>query len=214
MWKLKERFYFEEDFEKDGARNFSSTSACGDAKNEKNRSRLLKSYFGSDAAVCGEQVHGNNIRIITEADSGKVFPETDGFITGDKRIILTIFTADCLPIFIFDTKKKVIGLVHAGREGLRKLIIERALDLFADRFGSGSSDLRIAIGPHICEECYGLDLDKSAEEQIRKAGIAGTRISNSDLCTYTGDFFSYRKTRTPERILSAIMMPDNIREGR
>jgi len=207
MWKLKADLYFEEDFEKNGARNLSSTSACGDAKDEKNRNRLLKKYFGNDSYVCGEQVHGNNIRIVTEADSGKIFPETDGFITGRKGIILTVFTADCLPVFIFDKKKKVIGLVHAGREGLRKLIIERALGLFTDKFGSGLSDIRVAIGPHICKECYGLDLDKSAEEQIRKAGIAGTRISNSDLCTYTGDFFSYRKSKTPERILSAIMMP-------
>ena len=204
MWKFKNGFYYEEDLEKEGVKVFSSTATLGDMKDEKNRKNLLEKYFGSDTIIFGEQVHGDNIKIVTGNDAGKVLPQTDGLITREKGIILAVFTADCLPVFIFDKVKKIIGLVHAGRAGLSKFIVSKAINMFVKNFGSKPLDIHTAIGPHICKQCYNVNLDAMAEEQLKKTGI--TDISNSKLCTYTGDFFSYRKTKTSKRIISLMML--------
>ncbi|MBI5573792.1 MAG: polyphenol oxidase family protein [Elusimicrobia bacterium] len=204
MWKYKKGLYYESELTKYGAKNFSTTTFLGDMKNEKNRKNLLEKYFGSDAIICGEQVHNDNIKIVTGKYFGKVLPQTDGLITREKGVILAVFTADCLPVFIFDKIKKIIGLVHAGRVGLSKHIVSKAIDMFVKNFGSNSADIYAAIGPHICKQCYGIDLDALAEEQLKKAGVSN--ISNSKLCTYTGDFFSYRRNRTKKRMISAVMM--------
>lgn len=198
--------YYEEELKKSGVKNFSSTASLGDMKSEKNRKNLLRKYFGSDIIICGEQVHGDNIRIVTGNDAGKILPRTDGLITQEKGIILAVFTADCLPVFIFDKIKKIIGLVHAGRVGLEKLIIKKAIDIFVKNFGSSPLDIYAAIGPHICKQCYNADLDATAEEQLKKTGVY--KISNSNVCTYTGDFFSYRRNKTDKRMMSLMMMDE------
>ncbi len=204
MWKKKNNLYFETELLKFKVLNFSSTATLGDMKDEKNRKNLLEKYFRSDVIIYGEQVHGDNIKIVSGTDAGKVLPQTDGLITREKGIILAVFTADCLPVFIFDKIKKIIGLVHAGRAGLSKHIVSKAIDMFVKNFGSNPLDICAAIGPHICKKCYNIDLDATAEEQLKKTGVSN--ISNSNICTYTGDFFSYRKTKTSRRIISLMMM--------
>ncbi|MFA5779309.1 MAG: polyphenol oxidase family protein [Elusimicrobiota bacterium] len=204
MWKFKNGLYCEKALEKEGVKVFSSTASLGDMKDEKNRKNLLEKYFGSDAIIFGEQVHSDNIKIVTGNDAGKILSRTDGLITREKGVILAVFTADCLPVFIFDKIKKIIGLIHAGRAGLSKLVVSKAIDMFVKNFGSNSLDIYAAIGPHICEKCYNVNLDALAEEQLKKTGVSN--VSNSNLCTYTGAFFSYRKTKTSKRIISLMMM--------
>jgi len=204
MWKKKNNLYFETELLKFKVLNFSSSASLGDMKSEKNRENILEKYFGSNDIICGEQIHSDNIKIVTGNDAGKTLPRTDGLITQEKGIILAVFTADCLPVFIFDKMKKIIGLIHAGRLGLSKLIVSKAIDIFVKNFGSNSLDIHAAVGPHICKQCYDIDLDAIAEGQLMKNGVSD--ISNSKLCTHTGDFFSYRKTKTSERIISLMMM--------
>ncbi len=60
----------------------------------------------------------------------------DGIITNQLGIVLTISVADCVPVFLFDAKKRVLALIHAGREGTRKKIIANALNCFFNRFDS------------------------------------------------------------------------------
>ncbi len=204
MWKLRNGLYSELEFKKYGVLNFTTTSLYGDMKNKKNRQKFLKEYFNIENVIFGNQTHSDNIKIVTEKDMDRKFYSTDGFITNRKNVPIAVFTADCLPVFIFDKIKKIIGLVHAGRLGLSKLVVSKALNIFVNNFGSNSLDIYAAIGPHICKKCYNVNLDAIAEEQLKKTGVSN--ISNSNLCTYTGDFFSYRKTKTSKRIISLMMM--------
>jgi len=206
MWKKKNNLYFDTELLKFKVLNFSSTATLGDMKDEKNRKNLLEKYFGSDVIICGEQVHDDNIKIVTGSDAGKILSRTDGLVTREKGIILAVFTADCLPVFIFDKVKKIIGLIHAGRLGLSKLIVSKAIDILVKNFGSSSLDIHSAIGPHICKKCYNVNLDAIAEGQLKKAGVSN--ISNSKLCSYTGDFFSYRRNKTDKRMMSLIRMEE------
>lgn len=66
--------------------------------------------------VTGEQIHGDKIKVVTSKNP-KTIPKTDGLITNRKNIFLAIFTADCVPVFLYDFKKEVVGLIHAGWKG-------------------------------------------------------------------------------------------------
>ncbi|MEW6557482.1 MAG: polyphenol oxidase family protein [Elusimicrobiota bacterium] len=204
MWLLKDGLYREQELEKCGVVNFTTTVLYGDMKNEKNRREFLKKYPVIKNVIYGIQTHSCNIEIVTKKDIGKKFYATDGFITNRKNLSLAVFTADCLPVFIYDTVKKVIGLVHAGRLGLKKLILEKAITIFVEKFGSTPASIFVAIGPHIKKCCYDVDLDSIAINQIRKSGVK--KISNVVVCTHDRKFFSYRKNKTDKRMMSLMMM--------
>ncbi|MBN1383541.1 MAG: polyphenol oxidase family protein [Elusimicrobia bacterium] len=203
MWKLKHGFYYEDKLKRQGIVNFTTTVFHGNMKYKKNREKVLK-YFGIKNFVSGIQTHSDNIKIVSKKDIFKINHAIDGFITDKKGIPLAVFTADCLPVFIHDRVKKIVGLVHAGRAGLEKNIIKKAIDIFMRSFGSKPLDIFIAVGPHIKKCCYGVDLDKVISAQAHSMDVK--KISLADICTHNNNFFSYRRNKTKERMLSLIMM--------
>ena len=72
------------------------------------------------------QVHSNKIELINSMNIKKEI-NADGSITFDKNICLAILTADCAPIFIFDTKNSFICALHSGWRGCLNNIIFEAL---------------------------------------------------------------------------------------
>jgi len=102
----------------------------------------------------GDQVHKDNIAIVTDKDLGRDFPATDGLITHLPDVPLAVFVADCLPIFLFEPRRHVIGLLHAGWRGTVAGISSKAIGILLENFGVKAEDIIVAIGPHICKECY------------------------------------------------------------
>jgi len=96
------------------------------------------------------QVHSNRIQFIQEAG---FFKNTDGLITDVSNIVLSLQTADCLPIFLFDKSNNIKGLVHSGWRGTKDKIILNALNIITEK-GSKLSDIIIVIGASIHKCCY------------------------------------------------------------
>jgi len=113
--------------------------------------RLNIPYF---RITSGEQVHGNNIVIVTKKDLGKKFPATDGLITDLPKVPLAVFTADCPPLFLLEPQKKIVGLLHAGWRSTVANISSRAVGIMSETFGVKADSLLVTIGPHICKKCY------------------------------------------------------------
>ena len=59
--------------------------------------------------VYAKQTHSDKIVILKEKIEDE-YLEVDGFVTDRKDILLATFYADCLPIYIYDKKKEIIGL--------------------------------------------------------------------------------------------------------
>ncbi len=109
----------------------------------------------------GEQVHGVGIVKVGKEERGRgtLGPEgairhTDGFISNVPGVPLTIFTADCVPIFILDSVRNAIGLVHAGWRGTLSRMTERVVTMMEKEYGSRPEDLVVALGPSIGPCCY------------------------------------------------------------
>jgi polyphenol oxidase len=80
--------------------------------------------------------------------------KADAILTDDPTITLFMRFADCVPIFLHDPKKHVIGIVHAGWQGTVKDIPGAAVRAMTQEYGSNSADIVAGIGPSIGPDHY------------------------------------------------------------
>ena len=162
------------------------------------------------------QVHGNNVVVVDSKNIGQVIPECDGLVTNDPNVILVVKTADCLPISITDSNQKVIALVHAGWRGLQKEIIKNSVNILRGEFNCDPKDLKIKIGPHICQIHYEvgkevsdlfpnstkyLSLKDVAINQLITLGVTEENIEVDPRCTFEDlSLPSYRRGDRNKRI--------------
>ena len=72
------------------------------------------------------QTHSNQV-IIIDKNNFSTSVEADGSITQDKDISLVVLTADCCPIFIYDSDINFICCLHAGWKGCLLNIVGSAI---------------------------------------------------------------------------------------
>ena len=139
---------------------------------------------------------------------------TDAMLTNVAGICLMILVADCVPILLFDPRKKAIGVVHAGWKGTLKGIAKHTVETMETTFGSSAKDIIAGIGPSIGPCCYKvgpevisqaksvlhpaneyiineseggagyLDLKKANLDQLLYAGLEEKNIETTSLCTF------------------------------
>jgi polyphenol oxidase len=120
-----------------------------------NRTKLCTALsLKSDRLVVPNQPHSNDILFTRETISKKADLEVDGITTDADLLPLLLFTADCVPILIFDPVKPVVSIVHAGWRGTASGIVRQALKVMNEHCGSMSTELVAAIGPAIGSCCY------------------------------------------------------------
>ena len=116
--------------------------------------------FAKEQAVLSAQVHETVVRRATKADCGKGickprdYTSVDAQITDEPGVALTVFTADCVPVFFNDPVAKAIGTAHAGWRGTIGRIAEKTVQAMEKEFGSKPSDMEAYIGVSICKDCY------------------------------------------------------------
>ena len=66
----------------------------------------------------GQQVHGSRVAIINRAGMTREELEGyDAFVTNLPDAAIGVRTADCVPVLIYDSVKRVVAAVHAGWKG-------------------------------------------------------------------------------------------------
>ena len=121
---------------------------------EKNR----RDFFAAVGAARGfklvtmKQIHSATIHVLEREP--KALLVGDGVITDRPGLLLSIQTADCVPVLLVDTKRRAVGAFHAGWRGTVKRIVEKGVGMMAMTYGSDPADIRAAIGPCIQQCCY------------------------------------------------------------
>lgn len=124
--------------------------------------RRVGEIFGVDSSrfVTTDQTHTTNIRVVTKEDAGKGvtiprdYTDVDGLVTREKGLILSCFTADCVPLYFVDPVKQVIGVAHSGWRGTVAGMGNCMVKRMQEEFGCEAKDIQTAIGPSICQSCY------------------------------------------------------------
>jgi len=180
--------------------------------------------------VMAQQMHTDTVYCALESDAGKgtlvyadAIPQTDALITNVKNLCITIQTADCVPVLLYDSVKKVIGVVHAGWRGTMHNITQKTIQAMCNAYLCKPEDIKAIIGPSISPEYYQVgdellqaanktlgiqakeliiqkderyyfDLWRANVLQLTNIGVHEANIHLSNLCTYSNpDFFSARK---------------------
>ncbi len=121
---------------------------------------------GDKPIVSCRQVHGDQIRVIKSTERPEQPSDYDALITRLPGVILTIRTADCTPILIWDIKKKAAGAVHAGWRGSLLEITKLTVERMGREFGSLPENLIAGIGPVAGPCCY--EVDETVLSPLRK----------------------------------------------
>ena len=129
--------------------------------------RILGSLFEAkpEDFVLTQQTHSINVRRVGRDDRGKgIFRErnytdVDALITNEEGVILTAFSADCVPILFYDKGHRAIASCHSGWRGTHGRILARVIEAMQREFSSKPEEIYIAIGPSICKNCYEVSED-------------------------------------------------------
>ena len=211
----------------------------GDASSSlENRNRFLnKLKIDQASLVCAKQVHSSGIVYVKQEDRGKgalsyetSIDATDAFITDEKKIALSVFTADCLSVFLYDPEHPAIGLVHAGWRSTSEYIVKNAIKAMQKNFFTNPEKLKASFGPAIRSCCYEveeklnryfpsglvkregryyLDIAGVNKAQLLEAGVREYNITDCAICTscQNREFFSFRKEgKSSGRMVSVIML--------
>ena len=184
-----------------------------------NRRRFLRLFPGDWTLAGCWQVHAADIRVINDAADAKPKPGVlgddqycDALVTNTPNVLLTVKTADCVPILIADPKTRAVAAVHAGWRGTSASIVKYAIARMECEYGAAAVDLRAAIGPAANACCYEIgsdviavfkerfgsadelltptreghariDLRQANRNQLVDAGIPHARIHLAPFCT-------------------------------
>lgn len=146
---------------------------------EGNRSTFCRSFDVSQQQfLTVSQVHGDDLLLIDQANpdlSHFLKVEVDGIVTNQPGIMLGILVADCFPVLLWDTQKKVVAAVHVGWRGAASGILKKAVNAMVKHFGCEADDIRAAIGPGI--GAHQFEVDRPVRDAFRKGSGFWDEIS-------------------------------------
>jgi YfiH family protein len=151
---------------------------------EQNRAAFLQQLgISKDRAwhlVTMRQIHSDLIHCVSEKPPTSL--SGDGLITQSPGLLLGILTADCLPVILVDTKRRAVGVFHAGWRGTLKRIVEKGAGEMRRHFGTRAADIKAAIGPGVHGCCYkvGPEVQTKFESQFEYGSKLFREVEESD----------------------------------
>lgn len=198
-----------------------------------NRKKVAKTLeIPIENMIFSRQTHSNHITIVSKEDRGKgvfykptAIENNDGYVVLESGICPIVMTADCVPVFLYDPKKRIASVVHSGWRGTVQHIASKAVEMMLAH-GANAENIVVAIGPSAGECCYQvgeevydkfinsfgtiayrffsttktfhtLNLWKAIHTSLICSGINDLHIAQTDLCTICNPhmFFSSRNNK-------------------
>lgn len=199
--------------------------------------RLAASQLGFDASdVCrAYQSHTANVMICDKNSRGMGItfarPQSgiDALVTAERGVVLSVRTADCVPILLCDTVAGVAAAVHSGWRGTAQRISAATVSAMVS-LGAQKERIVAAVGPCAHKCCYEvgdelkrffapdcfehrddklyLDLVSANMRVLTDAGIDALNIYDSGLCTVCRPehFFSHRRDGVNRGVMAAFIV--------
>ena len=200
---------------------------CGlgsmDDKKIINKNRVLVANsmgISQSRLVFVHQIHSPDVITIKNKPTSPV--KGDALVTANKKIALSVLTADCQPVLFLDKKNGIIGAAHEGWKGAFTGILQNTIKSMKE-IGGEPDHISATIGPSISQKNYEVgpeffstlcknnkhnekffykgsddrfhfDLVGYSIYQIKKSGVRKVNCINS--CTYENPdlYFSYRRS--------------------
>ena len=148
--------------------SFSTLNCNHNADNYKNMAykniNIAKKNLGLDKSKLKfiNQIHSNQV-VVVDKNNFSTAIKADGSITQDKDISLAVLTADCCPIFIYDSDINFICCLHAGWKGCLLNIVGSAIKQI-QTIQSNVNKIFAIIGP--CLNKANFEVSSDLKEQF------------------------------------------------
>jgi polyphenol oxidase len=152
---------------------------------------VARRSFGTRQMRCGEQVHGNAVAAVT-VDSAPKSAQVDALITRDPEVLLEIRVADCCAVYLVDSRRPAIGLVHSGKKGTELDIVHAAVQKMGTEFGTAPADLVAQLSPCIRPPQYEIDFAAEIVQSLRRSGVTQVFDSGENTAANPEKYYSYR----------------------
>lgn len=188
-----------------------------------NRKKLLNSLSLTwEKVVVAGQVHSRNVVVVKDPHQVPNVSGVDGLTTNCPDVTLMLHFADCTPVIVFDRRKRIAAIFHAGWKGTAARISGHGVETMIAEFGSNPADMVAAVGPAIGGCCYqtgedvavalaqtvddadGLirvvdekpypDLKSINAQQLFEAGVGIVEVSHYCTACNPGMFYSHRQS--------------------
>lgn len=165
-----------------------------------------------------KQVHGSKVHTV---NFGGMYVG-DGLVTEEKRLVLAVKTADCMPVTLYSRDQGVLAAVHMGWRSAKEGILANV--------GEDLSSFTAVVGPALRKCCYEvgeefLDFDNMspflgrkgeelyfdpvsfAKEELLKRGLKEGNFFDTRICSYCSfmELHSHRRTGRNSRTVSFIV---------
>ena len=121
------------------------------------------------------QVHGTVIREVTDPMTTREQLEgVDALITHIPGVAISVRTADCIPVLLYDPVHKAIAAVHDGWRGTVQRLSQKVIAEMARRYGTNPSDLKAVIGPGIGPDSF--QVGQEVVDEFASAGFPMEQI--------------------------------------
>ena len=116
-----------------------------------------------------KQVHGTEALIVDRplSRADRFEGGWDALVTNQPGVTVVVRTADCVPVLVYDRRRKAVAAIHAGWRGALAGIVPKTIQAMVARFAIQVGDVRISIGPSAGPCCY--EVDEAVLEPLRRA---------------------------------------------
>jgi YfiH family protein len=212
--------------------SFNINRYCGDADESIEENRRLLCHLlkiDDECLIMPHQVHlTKTVRIdeaffaCSEEERKEQLEGVDAIMTNLSDVCIGVSTADCIPVLVYDSRRKAAAAIHAGWRGTVQRIVCYVVEAMVKAYGSKPETLRAVIGPgigldafEVGDEVYDafanagfcmermsrrddkwhLDLWACNQQQLMACGLTTEHIQLSGICTYQqcDDYFSARR---------------------
>jgi len=201
---------------------------CGLSSNDKennvyNNLAIISEKIGisKNNLFAMNQTHSNKFVTINEDNKSIQRINADALITKIENIAISVLTADCVPILVYEKVNHVVACIHAGWRGAVNGIIKNTLHEIVNM--GKNNKIYVAVGPcigvknyevgkefydvfikenkkndsfffHLHKDKFLFDLRKYVNFKIREFDIE--HVENVDFDTYADkeNFFSFRRS--------------------
>lgn len=164
------------------------------------------------------------IVIVGPVDAGRgMVPENnikcEALVTNTPDMLLFCHFGDCIPIILYDQRRRVLALVHGGRESTIRRLPEKTLGVMKKKFHTDPSDVIVGMGPgfrshsverlpsgisdpiwnaHIRQNehrAFFMNLFGYNNDRLIASGVPEENVEECPYDTYTcTDYFSHRRS--------------------
>lgn len=110
---------------------------------------IVEKFIGCKMSTC-QPVHGVNIEKIIK--NKYFYLKTDGLLLDNKNSSAYMNFGDCTPLIFYCNK--VVMISHAGWQGTVGEMAKVSVKKLVDEYGFNPKNIKVVIGPTICENCY------------------------------------------------------------